>query len=323
MRKNGRLFIILGVGLACLAAALAFLMFRGVGSSQAVERAPTPVKVVVAARDVPPHQVLRLEDLNEEVRDPDLVPQDQSRDKSAVLGLAPKRGLVKGQPVMRAELEVTGLANDIEKGRRAVTIPVDRSHTMAGMLRESDYIDLIFSLKVDLIYILPSLPVELDSTTAGDREFKSVLPNTPPTEPSAYAYPGEPGSRYKMRTAGQKGDPVAKVVMQDIKVLRVMAGPATQPQGQNGQQQGNAQNEQNAALTGDLLVLELTDEQAELMKFILDNQATDKVAPFSFTVRAKDDHDKVNTKGITYDLLVTEYQLPAPKSVRQPGERQP
>ena len=50
MRKNGRLFIVLGVGLACLAVALAFLMFQNAGKGSAVEKAPVPIKIVVAAR---------------------------------------------------------------------------------------------------------------------------------------------------------------------------------------------------------------------------------------------------------------------------------
>ena len=44
MRKNGRLFIILGVGLACLAVALAFLMFQNAGKGKAVENVPVQVQ---------------------------------------------------------------------------------------------------------------------------------------------------------------------------------------------------------------------------------------------------------------------------------------
>jgi hypothetical protein len=55
-----------------------------------------------------------------------------------------------------------------------------------------------------------------------------------------------------------------------------------------------------------------------VMKFILDNGAS-----FTFAVRGKDDHETATSSGITYDLLVTTYQLPLPKSVRLPGEKQP
>jgi Flp pilus assembly protein CpaB len=86
------------------------------------------------------------------------------------------------------------------------------------------------------------------------------------------------------------------------------------------QQQGQQQQQQQQAATtqADLLVLELSDDQAEVMKFILDNGAS-----YTFAVRGKDDHEPANSKGITFDVLVTNYQLPMPKSVHLPSETQP
>lgn len=326
MRKNGRLFIILGVGLACLAVALAALMFANAGQSKAVETPPAPVRVVVAAKDVAPHQILRLEDLAEEQVDRDLVKGGEVLSKSEALGKAPKTGLVKGQRIIGTELEVPGLSNDIEKGKRAVAVPIDRLNAAGGLIREADYIDLIFSVKVDLQLILPTLPFEIDTQTAYEIKGRDgnapsfILPATPPEDGSPYPYPGEPGSRFRMEGTKEKGDPLAKVVVQDVKVLRVISGsavPAGQNgQGGNGQNQGANQGGASGAAPTDLIVLELSDEQAEVMKFVLDNGAS-----FTFAVRAKDDHEKVNTSGITYDLLVTNYQLPVPKSVRLPGEK--
>lgn len=310
MRKNGRLFIVLGVGLACLAVALAFLMFQNAGKSQAVEKAPVQVKVITAAKDVQPHQVLRESDLAEETVDSDLlVGQDYIASRSEVLGFAAKAGLVKGQRIKKVDLEVSGLTNDIAPGKRAVTLTVDKLQSAGGLLRDSDYIDLIFSTKVNLSYVFPTRPYEIETATGGDAgagEDGVTLPAQPPSDPAAYVFPGEPGSRFKIQ-GEKKGDPLAKVVLQDIKVLRVVA--AAPPQ--QGQQQ-------EAAPASDLLILEMTAEQAEVMKFILDNGAS-----FSFALRGKEDHNLVETKGITYDLFVTNYQLPMPKSVRLPGESQP
>jgi pilus assembly protein CpaB len=301
------------VGLACLAVALAFLMFQNAGKSQAVEKQPVPVKIIVAAKAVEPHTVLTDADLAEETIDSDLLTgNDYISSKGEVLGLAPKAGLVKGQRIRKVDLEVAGLSNDIAPGKRAVTLSVDKLQSAAGLLRESDYIDLIFSTKVNLSYVLPTRPLEVETTTAGDSGVGEgnpvVLPAQYPTDPSAYVFPGEPGSRFKI--SGEKGgDPLAKVVLQDIKVLRVVSA-APPAQGQQQQQQAAAQS--------DMIILEMTDDQAEVMKFILDNGAS-----FSFTVRGKDDHELADTKGITYDLFVTNYSLPVPKSVRLPGEKQP
>jgi Flp pilus assembly protein CpaB len=314
MRKNGRLFIVLGVGLACLAVALAFLMFQNAGKSSAVEKAPVPVKIVVAAKDVPPHQVLRETDLSEETIDKDLlVGADFIGSRSEALGLAPKTGLVKGQRLKKVELEVSGLTNDIAPGKRAVTLNVDKLQTAGGLLRDSDYIDLIFSTKVNLTYIFPTRPYEVETATGGDGSSGQgqtvTLPAQSPSDPSAYVFPGEAGSRFKIQ-GEKKGDPLAKVILQDIKVLRVVvAAPPAQ-----GQQQQQPQQ----AAQSDMLILEMSTDQAEVMKFILDNGAS-----YSFAVRGKDDHTTAETKGITYDLFVTNYQLPMPKSVRLPGEKQP
>jgi pilus assembly protein CpaB len=309
MRKNGRLFIILGVGLACLAVALAFLMFQNAGQSQAVEKAPVTVKVVIAAKDIAPNQILRDTDLGEETVDKDLLTGGEALAKSEVIGLASKTGMVKGQRVKKPELAVAGLTNDIAPGKRALTVPVDRLHMAGGLLRDSDHIDLIFSTKVTLTTILPTRPIEIDSATGPEAEIVVTLPVSPPSERSAYPYPGEPGSRVKVQGPGGKGDPITKVILQDVKVLRVVsaAPPA----------QGQQQQQQKAADT-DLLILELTNEQAEVIKFVLDNGAT-----FAFAIRGKDDHEPVKSGGITYDVLYTQYQLPAPKSVRLPEEGQP
>jgi pilus assembly protein CpaB len=307
MRKNGRLFIILGVGLACLAVALAFLMFQNAGQSKAVEKAPTTVKVVTVIKDVPAHQLLRDTDLGDETVDKDLLTGGEVFTRSEVLGQAAKVGMVKGQRVNKANLEVPGLTNDITPGKRAVTIPVDKLNLAGGLLRDSDYIDLIFSTKVSLSYVLPTRPLEIDTATAADSNVTVTLPVSPPGDPAAYVYPGEPGSRFKVQGPDKKGDPLSKVIFQDIKVLRVISAPQADPNQQ-----------QKAAATADMLVLELSDDQAEVMKFVLDNGAT-----FSFAVRGKDDHEIANSSGITYDLLITNYQLPLPKSVRLPGEKQP
>jgi Flp pilus assembly protein CpaB len=318
MRRNGRLFIILGVGLATLAVALAFLMFNGADSGNTVNPPVAQVRVVVAAQDVPAHTILRDEMLLEQLTDPDLAKGADVNTKSQALGKAPKTGLIKGQRLAQADLEAPSLTNDIERGKRGLPVPVDRLSGLNGMLREGDYVDVIFSIKVNLLYVLPSRPIEVETGTAGDRGA-ATLPPQSPNDPSPYVYPGEAGSRFKVQGPGGGGDPTAKVVIQDVKVLRAGAAAAAAAQAQPGAQPTPAAAQQApAAAQPDIVMLEVTDEQAEVMKFILDNGGS-----YAFVLRAKDDHDRTNTNGITWDLMVTNYQLPVPKSVRLPGEKQP
>ena len=308
MRRNGRLFIILGVGLATLAVALAFIMFSGANSDQAAERAPAQVRIVVAAQDVPAHTVLRDEMLVEQLTDPDLAKGADVSTKSQAVGKAPKTPLVKGQRLAQADLQAPSLTNDIERGKRGMPVPVDRLSGLNGMLREGDYVDVIFSIKVNLLYVLPSRPIEVETGTAGDRGA-ATLPPQAPNDPAPYVYPGEAGSRFKVQGPGGGGDPTAKVVIQDAKVLRVPVPPPPAPAGAQPPP---------APPPPDIVVLAMTDEQAEVMKFILDNGGS-----YMLVLRARDDHDTANTNGITWDLMVTNYQLPVPKSVRLPGEKQP
>lgn len=314
MRGNGRLFIILGVGLAALAVLLAVLMFRGADSGKAIQTAAQPVKIVVAAQDIPAYTVLKDQLLIEQTVNRDQLKGTELMSKSQALGKVSKVALVKGQRLATSDLSEAGLANDIVKGKRAVAVPVDRLNALGGLVRPGDFVDVIFSVKVTLLYVLPSRPLELDTTTAADRQ-SATLPAQAPGDPAAYVYPGEPGSRFKVQDAAGKGDPLAKVVVQDAKVLRVdvaaMPGPG-QPA-----PTPTSSNTANAKPT-DFVILELTDEQAELVKFILDNGAS-----YTFALRATGDHELANTTGITFDLLVTNYQLPVPKSVRLPGDKQP
>ena len=317
MRRNGRLFIILGVGLATLAVALAFIMFNGASSDNVVNPPVAQVRVVVAAQDVPAHTILREEMLVEQLTDPTLVKAGEVTAKSQAIGKAPKTGLIKGQRLVQTELDTPSLSTGIERGKRGLPVPVDRLSGLDGMLRDGDYVDIIFSIKVNLLYVLPSRPIEVETGTAGDRG-QVTLPAQAPGDPAAYVYPGEEGSRFKVQGPGGGGDPTAKVVIQDVRVLRAgAAAAAAQAAAQPGAQPTPAA-AQPAPAQPDIVILEMTDEQAEVMKFILDNGGS-----YVFVLRAKDDHETVNTNGITWDLMVTNYQLPVPKSVRLPGEKQP
>jgi pilus assembly protein CpaB len=257
--------------------------------------------------------------LVEEMKDPDLAKGADVNAKSQAIGKAPKTALVKGQRLAQADLDTPSLSNTIERGKRGMPVPVDRLSGLNGMLREGDYVDIVFSIKVNLLYVLPSRPVEVETGTAGDRG-QVTLPPQAPGDPSAYAYPGESGSRFKVQGPGGGGDPTAKVVIQDVRVLRAgAAAAAAAAQAQPGAQPTPAAAQAApAAAQPDIVMLEVTDEQAEVMKFILDNGGS-----YTFVLRAKDDHDTANTNGITWDLMVTNYQLPVPKSVRLPGEKQP
>jgi hypothetical protein len=67
------------------------------------------------------------------------------------------------------------------------------------------------------------------------------------------------------------------------------------------------------------LIIEVTPAQAELVTFIQDNHLK-----YQVVVRAKDDHTKVTTTGITFDILATDadWALPWPQPITAPDEEE-
>jgi len=63
-----------------------------------------------------------------------------------------------------------------------------------------------------------------------------------------------------------------------------------------------------------MLVLEVDPQQAELIKFLEDNEGK-----YQVVLRAPDDHATPTTTGVTYDQLMSSFGLPAPKTVKLPG----
>jgi len=130
---------------------------------------------------------------------------------------------------------------------------------------------------------------------------------------------GDPGSKFYIRDAGDLLEPVAKVIIQDVKVLRVVrAGESFAADGTlGGQAIGGDAPAQADEKSMAHLILQATPEQAEVLTFIQDaeNQHT-----YQVVVRGKDDHEQVNTTGVTFQLLATDEQwmLLWPQTVTAP-----
>ncbi len=110
--------------------------------------------------------------------------------------------------------------------------------------------------------------------------------------------------RAQSGTQGTTGRELAsvKTLLQDIEVLKV--SPVS-PQGQQGQQVQQGQS------TGEvILVLAVTDAQAELIKYARENGVIHLV------LRSKDDHEIEQTGGVTQDTVIETYGLPVPRNAR-------
>ena len=160
MRRNGRLLIVLGVTLALAAVALAVFALTGgdddddppsnTGTTQ-----PDQIVVVRAKQDIPAHTILKAEDVEEVEVSSDQVTPDSVQSAGEVIGFSYSIDLTAEQRLLRSNLEQPGLANELSAGTRAIAIQVDQYNLLGGLLRDDDHVDIVYTISVDLLRILP------------------------------------------------------------------------------------------------------------------------------------------------------------------------
>jgi Flp pilus assembly protein CpaB len=359
MKGGSKLFLIAGVGLAIVAIGLLVVSMGGGGggNKSGAKSEATPVAdvtVVQAAIAIPAHTLLKVEDLIEVQMPVTSAPPDAVHSTSEVLNMSYRVPLAQGQTLLKTQTEQPGIRNDIEKGMRAASIPVDEVSMLSGLVQDGDYVDVVFHARIDLVRILPTNFAETpedtpaytygvgkggngsdgnndDNSDNNDDEGDDDGGNTLPAmeagpilwiaagvEVDNHPYVGDPGSKFAIRDQGAQLEPVTKVIVQDVKVLRVVrAGESFAADGTLSGQSAPGEGSSSDETEQGHLILQVTPEQAEVLTFMQDegNQHT-----YQVVVRGKDDHEKVETDGVTFQILASDeqWQLPWPKSVQAP-----
>jgi Flp pilus assembly protein CpaB len=357
MKGGSKLFLVAGVGLAVLAIGLLVVGMSGGGGGGKAdannqETKAEQVTVVQAAVAIPAHTLLKAEDLIEvKVASTD-APADAVTSTAEVLNQSYRVPLAQGQTLLRTQTEQPGIRNDIEPGMRAASIPVDAVSMLSGLVQDGDYVDVVFHARIDLVRLLPTTLAETPEDTlykyssgdggnggngsggdnggngsGGSNDGITAAQAGPilwiPAGMEYVTHPatGDPGSRFYVRDAGDNLEPVAKIIVQDVKVLRVVRpGESFSADGTlAGQSIGtdapapSSNDEKNPGY----LILQVTPAQAEAITFMQDkaNQHT-----YQVIVRGKDDHALVETTGITFQILMTdaEWSMPWPQTVLAP-----
>ena len=312
MKGANKLFIFTGVALALVAVLLGITMSSGGNKADAQKDDDSgKVKVVKAAVDFEPHTVISMADIIVEEMSADEVPADAAKDMALVLNQSYKLGAVKGDIILSTYLEPPGIRNSISAGKRAVSLGVDNQGMMAGLIMDGDYVDIVFQARVDLRRVLQAggaVEVEED----GPYNIDKISPAPPEAE--VQQYQGADDSEFTVADGGQNLEPVAKLLVQDVKVLRVVA-PGVQYDGQGQQVQEPAEDGAIATEESGQLILEVTPQQAEAISFIQDQNHT-----FEVVVRGKDDHEIASTTGLTFQILMTDgtWSMPWPKPIFAP-----
>lgn len=297
-KRGGRFLLIMGAVLAALAFLVVYaLTSKGIGSASTNNaNVPTPVPMTVMAvanQDLPAYTVLDPTNVGTiEVAASEAVSPTTDA-PSTLYGKMVTTGLSRNQPIMTNQLTTSGFSQVLAKGKRAFTLAVPERATFGGMITENDYVDVLWTHQYDISQYIA----------------------------------GPDGKPEKE----QKTLPTTKTILQDVRVMRVISLRPAQPaagQNPNGDAQpasvtkqtpATAQNYAADAGVQAVLILEVSDQDAEVLKFCNENGTIDLTLRSSdgTSKRAdkdtKGDHDPERTTGITDKVLVEQYGLLLPE----------
>ncbi|MBR8301558.1 Flp pilus assembly protein CpaB [Burkholderia dolosa] len=136
------------IAIAVLLGAYAWMLGR---SSPAPAPAPqivaaTPMPVVIATRTLPAGQPIAADALK--VQSAASIPAGAFGNPGEVVGRVPAKDIAASSPIVAGAL-VSGLAEDVQPGERAVAIRVDETNAVANRLRPGNFVDVFLNLKRD------------------------------------------------------------------------------------------------------------------------------------------------------------------------------
>jgi pilus assembly protein CpaB len=302
----GAILLLAAVGMV----ALTFASSRGLSATSNKESAtPEPmVPVVVAEIDINEGTVITSTD---GLLRMDEVPASEFNDQVHLTSVTDAHNMVAtttikaGDPIYKSSLREAGLAQKIpapESGQtsmKAFPIQVNSLSGVADLIHPGDFVDVVASFNLDVVTFHPGAPQQGEGGSA-------------------------PSVNERVTNEG-----VSKVLLQDIEVLDIIK-PGSPVEGEKpveptpppapNNEGGNAP-PATAANTLDagnwLLVLAVTSDEAEVLRFVLD-----RGIGITTVLRRAGDHTNERTVGATMRILAEVYQMPLPsfpQVMRQPG----
>lgn len=313
MRRGGRLFLLLGVVIAA-AAALFLFVFLQQGQTLSPDVIPTPTpelrqRVVVARIDIPNNTVLTD---TETFLTFEEIPESEynaapNRYFTSITELTNKRTLrdiPATDPILSADVAEAGLSLQIppaqegEARPKAYPFRVNNLTGVADQIQQGDYVDVIASFEVERPYVRPGVDEEGQPTLVEDtfsgRSTKTLVQNVQVLK------------ILKPRVqVNEQGTPIPAE-----EAPAADGPPQTDESGQPVGEGGTAADGTtgDTFTTGDwLLILAVTDQEAEVIKFALEDGAG-----VTLVLRGRGDTAEEQTTGATLDILVSQYGLPLP-----------
>ncbi|KAF1039312.1 MAG: hypothetical protein GAK33_01899 [Burkholderia lata] len=134
------------IAIAVLLGIYAWMLGRTTQSAPPVQQtvAASPVPVVIATRVLPAGQPITADALK--IRQTAPVPTGAFADPSVLVGRVPAADIPASSPVVAGAL-VSGLAEDVQPGERAVAVRVDETNAVGNRLRPGNFVDVFLNLK--------------------------------------------------------------------------------------------------------------------------------------------------------------------------------
>jgi pilus assembly protein CpaB len=312
MRRGGRLFLLLGI-LILIVGALAYLVLSQPNLvNQQLTPQPTQElkrKIVIARIDIPNNTVITdTEGLLTTADIPEsefaAAPGQYFTNQTELMNKQTLRAISFNERIRRADVTDPGLSIQIPTALpnqprvKAIPFQVNNLTGVADQIKPSDYVDVLASFIVKRTYLRPSFgennQIIIKEEPFEGQTTKTLLQNIQVLQIRKPAPPAEgtptPGG------AAQSGPPPTNPSGQPVQTSSGVSGQASSG---NEIQPGNW-----------LLVLAVTDQQAEVLKFALE-QSTG----LTLVLRGRGDSAIETTTGATFDLLVSQYGVPVPQPV--------
>lgn len=307
-RRSGRVVLLFGVLVVILLAVAAFLLLSpggggegGVGSFLSPPQVtPTPRSffVVQPVTDIEEGLYITSTEYFKTVESTQTVYAganylhnlNEVKEKVALVRLP------QDAPVRVDQLGQPGLAQRLTRGKRAFALQVDLLSGIVGELNENDYVDVILSGRVEE-YLPQVFPPWNEYTT----------PEGQP-QPIYFKFPWTDIEPFRLLTV--------KTAIEDVRVMEVIS-ITSQPAARS-----NATPTPGPAAlpTGWLLILEVTSQQAEMLRFAIDEGWVFQLMLRPYGERSAG-YDPAATTGISTWILLDPaggYRMPVPRAIPYP-----
>lgn len=305
--RGGRFLLILGAGLAAMAFVVVYIVMSngklGGGPAASVPATVQMTTVAVVSRDIPAYTMLDASNVSLKDVDASTAATGATADPASLYGKMTLVPMAQEQQIQKSLLTEAGFSSVLGKNERAFSLAVPERSTFGNTVTENDRVDLLYTVQIDYSRPVPKGDGKIDY------------------QPSVFTS--------------------TKTLLQDVRVMRVISLRAPAPTtDEEKAAAANSSARNNAAGPTTMydegapyqavLILGVTDQQAEVLKFARETGVLDFTLRSSAAQKGPDgaplkdpegktltgDHDVEKTTGVSLKTLVEQYGVQPPPAAQ-------